>query len=84
MQDSIQIENLQLLIPPEEVAFWPPAPSWYGIAALLLLLVIFLFVRYLKYRSFNRYRRVALSQISEAVSLLNEPKSHQKGIFINH
>ena len=81
MQDSLQIKNIQPLIPPEEVAFWPPAPGWYVIAALILLFGILMLYKYLRYRSSNRYRRVALHQISEIEALLNETDQRQRGLL---
>ena len=64
MQDSIQINSLEPIIAPEPVSFWPPAPGWYILAALVLLLLLYGIYRAIKKYQKNQYRRLALKELA--------------------
>ena len=81
MQDSLKIEGIQPLIAPEPVEFWPPAPAWYFIGALVVLLVIYLIYRYFKYKSHNKYRQLAAGQLQEIIIQIKEENQRQKGLI---
>ena len=64
MQDTLQINGLEPIIAPDPVSFWPPAPGWYVLAVIALLLVfygVYLLIR--KYQK-NLYRRLALQELA--------------------
>jgi hypothetical protein len=65
MKDSIQISGLEPLLAPEEISAWPPAPGCYLVFLLLILILAFLLFRYIRKQSRNRYRILALKQLSE-------------------
>lgn len=58
---KLQLRNLHL---PEPPGFWPPAPGWWLVAGVLLL-VLALCWFLLKRQGRLRYRRAALRQLSE-------------------
>lgn len=64
MQDSIQISGLEPMIAPEGVAFWPPAPGWYGLFAIVILALAYMAYRIVRQWRRNRYRREALMQLT--------------------
>ena len=64
MQDSIQISGLEPMIAPEGVAFWPPAPGWYGLFAIVILALVYIAYRIVRQWRRDRYRREALRQLS--------------------
>lgn len=64
MQDSIQISSLEPIITPEPVSFWPPAPGWYILAALVLSLLMYVIFRAIKQYQKNEYRRLALKELA--------------------
>ncbi|MCP8690065.1 DUF4381 domain-containing protein [Marinobacterium sedimentorum] len=70
-----QLHDLQL---PAEVGFWPPAPGWWLLAALLLggliWAGIFLWRRWQR----NRYRRAALKLLAEYQRQLQQDQDPQR------
>ena len=81
MQDSLKIEGLQPLIVPEPVSFWPPAPAWYVLGAVLFAILIFLVYRFIKLKRQNKYRQIAAQQLLEIKSLLKDPTRRQNGLM---
>ncbi|MEN8201587.1 MAG: DUF4381 domain-containing protein [Bacteroidota bacterium] len=65
VQDTIHITGIEPMIAPDAVPFWPPAPGWYVLAGLLMLLLVFLATRWVVHRRRNRYRVTALQQLNE-------------------
>lgn len=65
MNDSTQISGLKPLIAPEEISAWPPAPGWYLVILLLILILTFLLIRYIRKRNRNQYRILALKHLAE-------------------
>lgn len=61
MQEDTVI-NLEPVIAPEPVSFWPPQPGWYLVIVILLLIIIYGVNKYLQYQKKNRYRKLALQQ----------------------
>lgn len=57
--DLSQLRDIHL---PAPVSWWPPAPGWWGVLALLLLLGALAYVFYSRRRR-NRWRRSALSEL---------------------
>lgn len=64
MQDTLQIEGIAPLIEPAELTTWPPAPGWFFLAGLLLLLLLFGIIRWIRQYRQNRYRREALEHLT--------------------
>ena len=59
----IQQEQWEPIVPPGEVAFWPPQPGWYVVFALVLILAGYFGYRYWKQHKANRYRRLANAEL---------------------
>lgn len=57
---QIPLRDLHL---PEPVSWWPPAPGWWFLAAMLLLGLVWLIVAYFKHRAFTKARRHALKRL---------------------
>ena len=60
MSDPASLQNLNDIVVPAPVAWWPPAPGWYALAGILLLVLLWLGFRGLRSWQQNRYRRAAL------------------------
>lgn len=60
------IHGIDEIIPPEPVSWWPSAPGWKLLAAIVLLWLLTRLVHWLMDQWHNRYRRQALRQL-EAV-----------------
>ena len=64
MNDSGSLQNLNDIVMPAAVPWWPPAPGWYGLAAILLTILAVAWVYWLRARRRNRYRRLALRELA--------------------
>ena len=60
MSDPGSLQNLNDIVLPDAVAWWPPAPGWYAVLAVLLALLLWLSFRALRAWRRNIYRRQAL------------------------
>ena len=65
MEDTLQITGLEPIIAPDLIPFWPPAPVWYVVAAVLLFFIIFSMYLINKRRKRNHYRIEALNVLKE-------------------
>ena len=64
MSAAGSLQNLNDIVVAGPVPWWPPAPGWYGVAAILLLLLGFMARR--RWRRWRRdaYRRQALAELA--------------------
>ena len=63
MSDPGSLQNLNDIVLPDAVAWWPPAPGWYAVLAVLAALILWLSFRSLKSWRRNTYRRQALREL---------------------
>ena len=59
---------------PNMIESWPPAPGWWLLATLALVMLITLVSRVFRYWRGNRYRREAIKEMNE---LLNDWRYHK-------
>jgi hypothetical protein len=59
------LQNLNDIVVPAVVPWWPVAPGWYVLAGLAIALLVFFAFRALLHRKRNRYRRLALRELSD-------------------
>lgn len=62
--DPGSLQNLNDLILPVAIPWWPPAPGWYVLAALALTALAWLALRASRKWRQNRYRRAALRELN--------------------
>ena len=67
--DLSQLRDIHL---PEPISWWPPAPGWWLLAALIVAIVLGLYVMYRRHRR-NGWRRSALAELA---SLRQQLLSH--------
>jgi len=65
------VEGLRDIALPQPVALWPPAPGWWVVLALLLLLAFWAWHRYARARAASRYRREALAELDSLAAVLD-------------
>jgi len=73
---AASLQNLNDIVEPAAVPLWPPAPGWYVLAGLLLLITSWCVYRMVRRWHMNRYRRLALEeldQMRQAASWRNLP-----------
>ena len=62
---STSLQNLNDIVVPAAVPWWPVAPGWHVLAGLVLLLLLLFAYRVIRDRRRNRYRRLALQAITD-------------------
>ena len=68
-EDAASLDRLHDIVTPPPIPWWPPAPGWYVVGAIVLILVLLLMVRsWLRWRA-NAYRREALHALDSAVDV---------------
>ncbi len=63
MNDSTSLDRLHDLALPPEVPWWPLAPGWYVVIALILVLLTLTIFRAVRRSQANAYRRAALHEL---------------------
>ena len=63
--ESDPLQQLRDIHLPEPVGWWPPAPGWWILAALVIGLLLFLLVQWRKRQQLSKYRREALQILAE-------------------
>ena len=64
MNDNGSLQNLNDIVLPGPVPWWPLAPGWYVLFAVLAVAMLYLAGRWWNARSRNRYRRQALAELA--------------------
>jgi len=64
INDNTSLQNLNDIVAPGAVPWWPLAPAWYVVAALIGGALLVLTVVWLRRWQRNRYRRHALLELS--------------------
>ena len=64
MNDTGSLQNLNDIVVPGAVPWWPLAPGWYVLAAIAAVSLVILVVRWLRYRRSNLYRKQALLELA--------------------
>jgi hypothetical protein len=76
MNDAGSLQNLNDIVVPGPVAWWPPAPGWYVLAALVLLALAWLGRNRWRSWNRNRYRRKALQSLA-GIRAMETPEGAQ-------
>lgn len=63
MDDPGSLQNLNDIVTPGAIAWWPPAPGWYAVLAVLVVLLAWGAFRSLVWWRRNIYRRQALREL---------------------
>ena len=58
------LQQLHDIVEPAAPAFWPPAPAWYWVGAVVLVLVVMAMVCLWRRWQANAYRRQALEELA--------------------
>lgn len=64
MNDTGSLQNLNDIVAPGPVAWWPVALGWYVLAGVLFVVLAVLAVRGWRRWRWNRYRRLAILELS--------------------
>ncbi len=59
------IPEVEGVIPPDPVSFWPPQPGWYVVMAIILVLLVWIVIKQVQKYKRNAYRRMGLAQLEQ-------------------
>lgn len=65
MSDPASLQNLNDIVSPAAVPWWPLAPGWYVLGAILLMVAFYWLFRGAQRWQRNRYRREALDILAQ-------------------
>jgi hypothetical protein len=65
-EDATSLDRLHDIVPPAAVPWWPPAPGWYVVLAIILIIAAVFAVRAWRRWWANAYRRQALRELASA------------------
>ncbi len=61
--DATSLDRLHDIVEPTSVSWWPPAPGWYIVFAVFLIMFVWFSIRWWKWWKANAYRREALRKL---------------------
>lgn len=70
--EQASLDNLHDIVPLEEIGFFPLAPGWFILFALLLTIIFHLSIKIYKYYKNTRYRREAKKELNIYKKVSNE------------
>ncbi len=73
--DPASLQNLNDIVSPEAIGWWPLAPGWYVLLALAAVLGLWATWRMLRRRRADRYRREALAELAVLRMAAGDPKN---------
>ena len=79
--DPTSLDRLHDVITPAPVPWWPPAPGWYGLGGLILVLLIVGLIRGFASWQANRYRREALHELARHKNELHDPGKRAEALM---
>ena len=62
---EVKITDLEPIVAPEPVLFWPPQPGWYAVLFLLFVGIGFIIYKRIVYKRRNAYRKNALATLKK-------------------
>src|SRR5262245_63229264 len=62
--DPGSLDRLNDIVVPPPVPWWPPAPAWYAVGIIVLILLAVLAWQMIAWRMRTRYRRAALAELA--------------------
>lgn len=72
--DAISLDRLHDIIMPPPVPWWPPAPGWYWVLGLVVIILLTVLIKGLIRWQHNRYRREALGELARQEAALENPE----------
>jgi len=64
VNDAGSLQNLNDIVVPGPVGWWPPAPGWYVVGGIALIALLVLALRWWRRWQGNRYRRQAMTELA--------------------
>jgi hypothetical protein len=68
IQDPASLDRLRDIAEPDPVSWWPLAPGWWLMLAVITIAVVFFAVRFCRKWQANAYRRAALRELESSTT----------------
>ncbi len=79
--DAISLDRLHDIIVAPPVPWWPPAPGWYWVLGLIVLILLTALIKGLIRWQHNRYRREALAELALQEVALKNPERRSRALL---
>jgi hypothetical protein len=79
--DPASLQNLNDIVLPATVGWWPLATGWYVLIGFLLIVIAWLSYRSLKLWIKNRYRRAALRELQVLEDRIHQAEQRDASFF---
>ena len=66
--EAIELAKLKEIALPESISYFPQTPAWYILFGVIAALILFFLWKQYKHYQSNKYRRVALNELSKITS----------------
>lgn len=71
--DPASLQNLNDIVMPAPVSWWPLASGWYVLIGLILISLVWFSYRFMRHWTNNRYRRAALFELQSLEVGISKP-----------
>jgi hypothetical protein len=78
--DPASLQNLNDIVVPPPVPWWPPAFGWYVLGLVLILIIAWLVWRGLRRRQAEAYRRAALAELAGLSRRISQPEKSREAL----
>jgi hypothetical protein len=78
--DAASLDKLHDIVAPAPVPWWPPAPGWFWVGALVAAALLAVLLRSIARWQHNRYRREALAALDRQEAALSNPQQRAAAI----
>jgi hypothetical protein len=79
--DATSLDRLHDILVPNQVPWWPPAPGWYWVMALVIVILLTVMIKGLIRWQHNRYRREALAEVTRQEMMLKNPDLRNRALL---
>jgi hypothetical protein len=78
--DPTSLDRLHDIIVPAPISWWPPAPGWFVLGAVVILILLLGAMWFVRRYRMNLYRRQAMNELHQIAMALRAPDSRAEAM----